>query len=42
LAAARVYAVIAATAEAGQRELALVASQGAFVDPALRFGPQKL
>ena len=42
LAAARVYALIAATAEAGGRELALVASQGAFVEPALRFSPQKL
>jgi len=42
LAAARVYALIAATAEAGRRELALVASQGAFVEPALRFSPQKL
>jgi hypothetical protein len=34
--------VIAATAKAGQRELALVASQGAFAGPALRFSPQKL
>jgi pyridoxine kinase len=42
LAAARVYAVIAATAEAGTRELALVASQAAFVEPALRFTPEKL
>ena len=42
LAAARVYAVIAATAEAGERELALVAAQAAFVEPALRFTPEKL
>ena len=42
LAAARVYAVIAATAEAGSRELALVAAQGALADPPRRFTPEPL
>jgi pyridoxine kinase len=42
LAAARVYAVVEATASAGQRELALVAAQDGLADPPLRFAPEKL
>ena len=42
MAAARVYAVVAATAKAGARELALIPAQNALVDPALRFAPDKL
>jgi pyridoxine kinase len=41
-AAARVYAVVAATAAAGARELELVAAQGALVEPPLRFAPERL
>ena len=41
-AAARVYAVVAATAAAGASELALIAAQEAFSEPPLRFAPQKL
>ena len=42
LAAARVYAVVAATAAAGERELALIAAQDALFDPPRRFAPEKL
>ncbi len=41
-AAARVYAVVAATAEAGARELALVSAQAALADPPLSFAPERL
>jgi pyridoxine kinase len=49
-AAARVYAVVSATAEAaadataraGTRELALVSAQAALADPPLRFAPERL
>jgi len=41
-AAARVYAVVAATAEAGSRELALVAAQAALADPPRRFALEPL
>jgi len=41
-AAARVYAVVAATAAAGGRELELVAAQEALADPRLRFAPEGL
>ena len=41
-AAARVYAVVAATAAAGTRELALVAAQDALADPPTRFAPEPL
>lgn len=41
-AAARVYAVVAATARAGTRELALIAAQDALADPPLRFAPEPL
>ncbi len=41
-AAARVYAVVAATAAAGARELEPVGAQGALVAPPLRFAPEKL
>jgi pyridoxine kinase len=41
-AAARVYAVVAATAEAGARELALVAAQGQLADPPRAFAPEPL
>jgi len=41
-AAARVYAVVAATAAAGSRELALVAAQGQLADPPLTFAPEPL
>ena len=41
-AAARVYALVLATAEAGTRELALIAAQDRWVAPALRFAPEKL
>jgi pyridoxine kinase len=42
MAAARVYAVVAATAATGARELALVAAQDALADPPLRFAPERL
>jgi pyridoxine kinase len=42
MAAARVYAVVAATAAAGSRELALIAAQDALAHPPLRFAPEKL
>ncbi len=42
MAAARVYAVVAATVAAGGRELALVAAQDALADPPQRFAPEKL
>jgi pyridoxine kinase len=42
LAAARVYAVVAATAAAGKRELALVPAQAALAEPPLRFAPERL
>jgi len=41
-AAARVYAVVAATARAGSRELALVAAQAALADPPRVFAPEPL
>jgi pyridoxine kinase len=41
-AAARVYAVVAATVEAGTRELALVSAQAALADPPLSFAPERL
>ncbi|MDE3175803.1 MAG: pyridoxal kinase PdxY [Pseudomonadota bacterium] len=41
-ASARVYAVVAATARAGARELQLVAAQAALAEPPLRFTPQRL
>ena len=41
-AAARVYAVVAATAEAGARELALVAAQDQLADPPRAFAPEPL
>jgi pyridoxine kinase len=41
-AAARVYAVVAATVAAGTRELALVSAQAALADPPQRFAPERL
>lgn len=41
-ASARVYAVVAATAQAGARELQLVAAQTALADPELHFPPERL
>ena len=41
-AAARVYAVVEATARAGTRELALVSAQAALADPPLGFAPERL
>ncbi len=41
-ASARVYAVVAATARAGGRELQLVAAQAALADPELVFTPERL
>ena len=41
-AAARVYAVVAATAAAGARELALIVAQAALADPSRRFAPERL
>ena len=41
-ASARVYAVVAATAQAGARELQLVAAQAALADPSRRFPPERL
>jgi pyridoxine kinase len=41
-AASRVYAVVAATAAARARELALVEAQDALIDPPLRFAPESL
>ncbi len=41
-AAARVYAVVAATAAAGAGELDLIAAQHALADPPLRFAPERL
>jgi pyridoxine kinase len=41
-AAARVYAVVAATAASGGRELALIAAQDALAEPSLRFAPESL
>ena len=40
--AARVYAVVSATADAGARELALVAAQGALAAPPRAFAPEPL
>jgi pyridoxine kinase len=40
-AAARVYAVVEATARAGTRELALVSAQAALADPPLSFAPER-
>jgi len=41
-AAARVYAVVEATARAGTRELALVSAQTAMADPPLGFAPERV
>ena len=41
-AAARVYAVVAATAQAGARELALIPAQGQLADPPRAFAPEPL
>jgi len=41
-AAASVYGVVAATAEAGERELALIAAQSEIAAPSLRFTPEPL
>jgi pyridoxine kinase len=41
-AAERVYALVAATAAAGTRELQLIAAQETWVAPARRFAPEKL
>ena len=41
-AAARVYAVVLATAESGSRELALVSAQDRLAAPALQFAPERL
>jgi len=41
-AAARVYAVVEATARAGTRELALVSAQPAMADPPLGFAPERV
>jgi pyridoxine kinase len=41
-AAARVYAVVEATARAGTRELALVSAQAAWADPPLGFAPERV
>jgi pyridoxine kinase len=41
-AAARVYAVVEATARAGTRELALVSAQAALADPPVAFAPERV
>jgi len=41
-AAARVYAVVEATARAGTRELALVSAQAALADPPFSFAPERV